>query len=127
MSGETEPSSELRFKRVLLKISGEALMGPTEYGIHTPTCAELAQEVAAARELGVEICLVIGGVPLFGMIGGLMDVDGARYANYLLPWGIQNFLHHHSLPIAAAAVLGCLGYTAVFLYLGRRHFLRRDV
>ena len=79
MSGETEPSSELRFKRVLLKISGEALMGPTEYGIHTPTCAELAQEVAAARELGVEICLVIGGGNIFrGMKGAAQGMERSQ-------------------------------------------------
>lgn len=79
MSGESESASGLKYKRVLLKISGEALMGPTEYGIHTPTCAELAQEVAAARELGAEICLVIGGGNIFrGMKGAAQGMERSQ-------------------------------------------------
>lgn len=73
MSGETEPASDLRYKRVLLKISGEALMGPTDYGIHMPTCLGFAEEIAAARELGVEICLVIGGGNIFRGMKGAAD------------------------------------------------------
>lgn len=79
MPGDSDSASDLRFKRVLLKISGEALMGPTEYGIHTPTCLELAQEVAAARELGVEICLVIGGGNIFrGMKGAAQGMERSQ-------------------------------------------------
>ena len=56
MPGDTETPSGLEYKRVLLKISGEALMGPTDYGIHMPTCLGFAEEISAARDLGVEIC-----------------------------------------------------------------------
>ena len=51
----------LRYKRVLLKISGEALMGEQGYGISVEACLKYAAEVKAAIELGCEVCLVIGG------------------------------------------------------------------
>lgn len=79
MPGDTETPSGLKYKRVLLKISGEALMGPTEYGIHTPTCLSFAEEIAAARELGVEICLVIGGGNIFrGMKGAAQGMERSQ-------------------------------------------------
>lgn len=59
-------SSESRFKRALLKISGEALMGPAQYGIDHATVRRIAEEVKEARlRLGVELCLVIGGGNIF--------------------------------------------------------------
>ncbi|MEL7108208.1 MAG: UMP kinase [Pseudomonadota bacterium] len=77
MTGETETG--LKYKRVLLKISGEALMGPTEYGIHMPTCLTFAEEIAAARELGAEICLVIGGGNIFrGMKGAAQGMERSQ-------------------------------------------------
>lgn len=79
MSGETETGSDLRFKRVLLKISGEALMGSTEYGIDMPTCLGFAEEIAAAREHGAEICLVIGGGNIFrGMKGAAQGMERSQ-------------------------------------------------
>lgn len=70
MTTETGQTESLRFKRVLLKISGEALMGSSDYGIHMPTCLKFAEEIAAARKLGVEICLVIGGGNIFRGLAG---------------------------------------------------------
>jgi uridylate kinase len=54
-----------KYRRVMLKISGEALMGPQGYGLHPPTVDRLAGQITAVRELGVEICLVIGGGNIF--------------------------------------------------------------
>jgi uridylate kinase len=51
----------LRYKRVLLKISGEALMGEQPYGIDVKACLNYAEEVKSAIALGAQICLVIGG------------------------------------------------------------------
>ena len=51
----------LRYKRVLLKISGEALMGEQGYGIDVPAVTKYAEEVKSAIALGCQICLVIGG------------------------------------------------------------------
>ncbi|MBU8934316.1 MAG: UMP kinase [candidate division Zixibacteria bacterium] len=53
------------FKRVLIKISGEALMGPNEFGIHTPTVKSICNEIKAVIELGVELAVVVGGGNIF--------------------------------------------------------------
>jgi uridylate kinase len=53
------------FKRILLKLSGEALMGEGEYGIDTDVIARIAGEVRGLRQLGVEVGMVIGGGNLF--------------------------------------------------------------
>ncbi len=52
-------------KRVLLKLSGEVLMGEQQYGIDPAYVARLAEEVKAAKETGLEMCLVIGGGNIF--------------------------------------------------------------
>ena len=54
-----------KFKRILLKLSGEALMGNNEFGIDTPTCVRFAEEIKDARDAGVEVCIVIGGGNIF--------------------------------------------------------------
>ncbi len=53
-----------RFNRILLKLSGEVLMGPGQFGIDPDTVARVAGEIAAARE-GHELCLVVGGGNIF--------------------------------------------------------------
>ncbi len=54
-------NAALKYKRVLLKISGEALMGEQGYGIDVGACTKYAEEVKSAIALGCQICLVIGG------------------------------------------------------------------
>ncbi|MFA5988610.1 MAG: UMP kinase [Sphingomonas sp.] len=54
-----------KFKRVLLKLSGEVLMGPGQFGIDPATVDRVASEIAAAKEAGHEICLVVGGGNIF--------------------------------------------------------------
>jgi uridylate kinase len=54
-----------RYRRVLLKISGEALMGPEKFGLHTPTVQRIAREVVSVREMGVQVAMVIGGGNIF--------------------------------------------------------------
>jgi uridylate kinase len=56
---------QLPYRRVLLKISGEALMGPQGYGLHPPTVDRIAEQVGEVHRMGVEICLVIGGGNIF--------------------------------------------------------------
>ncbi len=53
------------YRRVLLKLSGEALMGDLDYGIEPQVIQRLAEEIATARETGVEIAIVIGGGNIF--------------------------------------------------------------
>ncbi len=60
-----------KFKRVLLKLSGEALMGEQEYGIDPKVVSRIAEEIKSVRELGVEICLVVGAGNIFRGITGV--------------------------------------------------------
>lgn len=70
-------------KRVLLKLSGEVLMGDAPYGIDPDFVLELAQEMKRAKETGLEICLVIGGGNIFrGMAGAARGMDRAQ-ADYM--------------------------------------------
>ena len=70
-------------KRILLKLSGEALMGDTPFGIDPDTVARMAAEVKAAKDTGLEICLVIGGGNIFrGMAGAAKGMDRAQ-ADYM--------------------------------------------
>ena len=59
------PNSTPVFKRILLKLSGEALMGTGDYGIDTEVIARMADEVRELRQMGVEVGMVIGGGNLF--------------------------------------------------------------
>ena len=71
------------YKRVLLKLSGEVLMGSQQFGIDPDFVSELAKEVKAAKETGLEICLVIGGGNIFrGMAGAARGMDRAQ-ADYM--------------------------------------------
>ena len=75
--------SSPRFKRILLKLSGEVLMGNQQFGIDPEFVAELAREVKAAKDTGLEICLVIGGGNIFrGMAGAAKGMDRAQ-ADYM--------------------------------------------
>ena len=70
-------------KRILLKLSGEVLMGDQDYGIDPAFVLELAKEVKAARDSGLEVCLVIGGGNIFrGMAGAAQGMDRAQ-ADYM--------------------------------------------
>ena len=72
-----------RFNRILLKLSGEALMGPGQFGIDPQTVAGMADEVKAAKDAGFELCLVIGGGNIFrGMAGAAQGMDRAQ-ADYM--------------------------------------------
>jgi uridylate kinase len=72
-----------RFKRILLKLSGEVLMGDQAFGIDQDTVARVAAEVKAARDTGLELCLVIGGGNIFrGMAGAAKGMDRAQ-ADYM--------------------------------------------
>ncbi len=75
--------SQPRYKRILLKLSGEVLMGSQQFGIDPEFVAELAREVKAAQESGLEICLVIGGGNICrGMAGAARGMDRAQ-ADYM--------------------------------------------
>jgi len=72
-----------KFKRILLKLSGEALMGDDPYGINRGTIQEIASEIAQVAGMGVEIGIVIGGGNIFrGLAPGAAGMDRAT-ADYM--------------------------------------------
>lgn len=63
-------------KRILLKLSGEVLMGPGQFGIDPQTVHRMAEEIKAAKDTGLELCLVIGGGNIFrGMAAAAKGLD----------------------------------------------------
>jgi len=67
-----------RYRRVLLKLSGEGLMGDREYGLDPAMVTMVAQEVKAVHAMGVQVCLVIGGGNIFrGVSGAAAGMDRA--------------------------------------------------
>jgi uridylate kinase len=71
------------YRRVLLKISGEALMGSGSYGIELETVNRIAEDVKAAIDIGTQVCLVVGGGNIFrGMQAAASGMDRAT-ADYM--------------------------------------------
>jgi uridylate kinase len=71
--------SDPLFKRVVVKLSGEALMGPLTHGLHTPTLHRFAEDLKAAAKLGVQVAVVIGGGNFFrGLEGAEKGIERAR-------------------------------------------------
>ncbi|MDO8596817.1 MAG: UMP kinase, partial [Sulfuricaulis sp.] len=71
------------YKRILLKLSGEALMGEDSYGINRPTIERIVSEIAGVIGLGVEVAVVIGGGNIFrGVAPAAAGMDRAT-ADYM--------------------------------------------
>ena len=83
MSEQDETKPNPKYKRVLLKISGEALMGDQGYGLHPPTVERIAEEVKSVSDLGVEICMVIGGGNIFRGLQGSAQGMERTTADYM--------------------------------------------
>ncbi len=93
------------YKRVLLKVSGEALMGRRDYGLDTETLARIAADVNDVVGMGVQVCLVIGGGNIFRGISGAaggMDRAQADYmgmlATVMNALGMQSVLERRGVP-----------------------------
>ena len=75
-----------RYGRILLKLSGEALMGEQEFGLDTETVDRIASEIKSVTELGIEVCIVVGGGNIFRGVSGAsagMDRASADYMGML--------------------------------------------
>ncbi|GFE50122.1 uridylate kinase [Roseobacter cerasinus] len=79
----SDAAPQAAFKRVMLKISGEALMGDQGFGLHPPTVERIAQEVKSVHDLGVEICMVIGGGNVFRGLQGSAQGMERTTADYM--------------------------------------------
>ena len=93
------------YKRVLLKVSGEALMGRREYGLDTDTLQRIAMDVGDVVRMGVQVCLVIGGGNIFRGVSaaaGGMDRAQADYmgmlATVMNALGMQSALERCGTP-----------------------------
>jgi uridylate kinase len=77
----------MKYKRVLLKLSGEALMGDQQYGIDPKILEQYAREVKQVADMGVEVAVVIGGGNIFrgvqGVAGGIVDRAQGDYMGML--------------------------------------------
>ncbi|CZQ81313.1 MULTISPECIES: UMP kinase [Trichococcus] len=75
--------SEPKYKRVVLKLSGEALAGNTGFGINPPTIEEIVKEIKEVHDLGVEMAIVVGGGNIWrGTTGAEMGMERAQ-ADYM--------------------------------------------
>ncbi len=80
---DTEVKTPTSYDRVMLKISGEALMGDQGYGLHPPTIARIADEIESVQQMGVEVCLVIGGGNIFRGLQGAAQGMERTTADYM--------------------------------------------
>lgn len=93
------------FRRILLKLSGEGLMGEQDYGLDERVVERLANEVKDIHDLGVEICVVIGGGNIFrGVTGATRGMDRATadhmgmLATVINALAVQDALERKGLP-----------------------------
>jgi uridylate kinase len=83
MSSERAATSKSRYKRILLKLSGEALMGDGKYGISPKTLGAIAQDVKDCIDLKVEVALTIGGGNIFRGVSGATEGMDRASADYM--------------------------------------------
>ena len=102
MSKKQKPA----YKRILLKLSGEALLGVKPHGIDAETCASFASQIKEVRDLGVEVALVVGGGNIFrghveskrfGLDQSVADYMG-MLATVLNGLALQNALEQIGVP-----------------------------
>ena len=113
----TSAAPPLKYKRLLLKLSGEALMGGAGYGIDMLVVDRLARDVAEAVSAGAEIAVVVGGGNIFrGLSGAAKGMDRATadymgmLATVMNALAFQNALEHANTP---ARVLSAIPMTSV--------------
>ena len=109
--GETTCTAQ-KYSRVLLKISGESLMGQRAYGIDTEMVASVAKEVKDVVAGGVEVCLVIGGGNIFrGVSGAAAGMERATgdymgmLATVMNALAMQNALEQLEVPVRVMSAL----------------------
>ena len=89
----------------MLKMSGEVLMGPGEYGLHPETVARVAQDIKTVIDMGVEVCVVVGAGNIFRGVSGAAQGMDRTTADYMGMLGIvinalalQNSLEQLGVP-----------------------------
>ena len=101
------------YKRILLKLSGEALLGAKQHGIDAETCASFAAQIKDVRDLGVQVALVVGGGNIFrghveskrfGLDQSVADYKG-MLATVLNGLALQNALEQIDVPTRVMTAL----------------------
>lgn len=99
------PSEEYKYHRVLLKLSGEALMGDNGYGIDPKVVDDLAEQIKEIVEDGVQVAIVVGGGNIFrGVAGSANGMDRAQadyigmLATVMNSLALQDGLERHGVP-----------------------------
>ena len=112
MTKLTKPASRHVYSRVMLKISGESLMGKLPYGIDPEMVGTVAQQVKDVVTTGVEVCLVIGGGNIFrGMSGAAAGMERATgdymgmLATVMNALAMQNALEQIDVPVRIQSAL----------------------
>ncbi len=105
-------SAPLRYRRVMLKISGESLMGDLPYGIDPEMVGTVAKQVKDVAATGIEVCLVIGGGNIFrGMSGAAAGMERATgdymgmLATVMNALAMQNALEQLAVPVRVQSAL----------------------
>ncbi len=75
--------SQPKYRRVLLKLSGEALMGPKDFCLDSDTVERIASEIATVHKMGVQVCLVIGAGNIFRGVAGAATGIERTSADYM--------------------------------------------
>ena len=112
MTKPSKPASSHVYSRVMLKISGESLMGRLPYGIDPEMVGTVAQQVKDVVATGVEVCLVIGGGNIFrGMSGAAAGMERATgdymgmLATVMNALAMQNALEQIDVPVRIQSAL----------------------
>ena len=112
MTKPSKPASPQVYSRVMLKISGESLMGKLPYGIDPEMVGTVAQQVKDVVAKGVEVCLVIGGGNIFrGMSGAAAGMERATgdymgmLATVMNALAMQNALEQIDVPVRIQSAL----------------------
>src|SRR5262249_43241438 len=126
--GRRRMPADLKYRRILLKVSGEALMGERDYGLDAAMTERIAGEIAGVQEVGVELCLVIGGGNIFrGISGAAIGMERASgdymgmLATVINSLAMQNALERHGI---ATRVQSAISMQAVCEPYIRRRALR---
>ena len=72
-----------QFRRILLKLTGEGLMGERDYGLEADTVARIADEIGSVHDMGVQICVVIGGGNIFRGVSAAANGIERTTADYM--------------------------------------------
>ncbi|MEQ9144671.1 MAG: UMP kinase [Parvibaculaceae bacterium] len=128
-------ATDPKYRRVLLKVSGEALMGDEAYGIDVGTVDRIADEVKQAVEIGVEVCLVIGGGNIFRGLSGAakgMERASADYmgmlATVMNAIAMQNALERMGVPTRVQSAIPMMSVCEPYIRRrAMRHMEQRRV